>query len=277
MFILNADQVKYCLLNNPTLDSTRRVLGVQFQKQLYIKGKTYALQDKPAAIRAARETLLAGHEVAPLLVENKSKLTLWYHDPAFRKITSPLDVDLPQLANVMQKEDGVQIQDRTCNLSQYPQCFVGREAVTWLKRYLKVSRANAIQIGQNLLDQNLICHVLNAHDFKDDYLFYQFCNQIATPVRAPSTLDLEELLAVMRSPEGVEVRDRRYRLTTYPQCFVGSEAVDWFVAHLNVSREEAIDIGQRLLERQWLCHVLNEHSFKDEYLFYRFCSESGAS
>jgi hypothetical protein len=25
----------------------------------------------------------------------------------------------------------------------------------------------------------------------------------------------------------VEIRDRRWRLRTYKQCFVGSEAVDW--------------------------------------------------
>jgi hypothetical protein len=30
--------------------------------------------------------------------------------------------------------------------------------------------------------------------------------------------------------KGVEIKDRKYRLSTYKQCFVGSEAVDFLVA-----------------------------------------------
>ncbi|NEO88280.1 MAG: hypothetical protein F6J87_29085 [Spirulina sp. SIO3F2] len=86
-----------------------------------------------------------------------------------------------------------------------------------------------------------------------------------------SDLNLRELVDAMRSPDGVDVQDRRHQLKTYPQCFVGSEAVDWLVAHLRISREEALEVGQQLIERQWITHVLRNHPFKDEYLFYCFC------
>ncbi len=34
--------------------------------------------------------------------------------------------------------------------------------------------------------------------------------------------------------------------------------------------EEAIAIGQNLLEHKLIQHVCNDHEFKNEFLFYRF-------
>ena len=75
----------------------------------------------------------------------------------------------------------------------------------------------------------------------------------------------------MCSDKGVSIQDRRYRLNIYPACFIGSEAVNWFVKHYNYTREEAIELGQILVERGIIHHVLDQHPFKDSYLFYRFC------
>jgi potassium efflux system protein len=41
----------------------------------------------------------------------------------------------------------------------------------------------------------------------------------------------------------------------------------------NYTREEAIELGQILLERGIIHHVLDQHHFKDSYLFYRFCDD----
>ena len=82
--------------------------------------------------------------------------------------------------------------------------------------------------------------------------------------------DLEKLVAEMRSANGLKIRDRNYHLNLYPVCFVGSEAVDWLVQKQNYKREEAIEIGQILLEKGIIHHVTDEHSFQDAYLFYRF-------
>ncbi len=85
--------------------------------------------------------------------------------------------------------------------------------------------------------------------------------------------DLKRLVKKMRSPGGINIQDRRYRLNIYPACFVGSEAVNWLVEHQNYTREEAIELGQILLERGIIHHVLDQHPFKDSYLFYRFCDD----
>jgi len=82
--------------------------------------------------------------------------------------------------------------------------------------------------------------------------------------------ELYRLVEQMRGPEGLSIRDRRFRLTQYPNCFVGSEAVAWIVRTQKATRTEAVRLGQLLIERGIIHHVTDEHSFKDENLFYRF-------
>ena len=72
----------------------------------------------------------------------------------------------------------------------------------------------------------------------------------------------------------VDIQDRRYRFKTYRQCFVGREAVDAMIrAELVNSRQEAVELA-RTFERdlQLFVHVCEDHTFKDDYLFYRFRS-----
>ncbi|MEB3360204.1 MAG: mechanosensitive ion channel domain-containing protein [Synechococcales bacterium] len=88
-----------------------------------------------------------------------------------------------------------------------------------------------------------------------------------------SERDVQTLMEEMRGPQGVEIRDRRYGLRLFPRCFIGSEAVSWLVQTQNTTREEAVRIGQQLIERCVIHHVTDEHSFKDEYLFYRFYAD----
>eukprot|EP01100_Stratorugosa_tubuloviscum_P006234 TRINITY_DN2699_c2_g1_i1.p1 TRINITY_DN2699_c2_g1~~TRINITY_DN2699_c2_g1_i1.p1 ORF type:complete len:321 (+),score=130.33 TRINITY_DN2699_c2_g1_i1:197-1159(+) len=71
---------------------------------------------------------------------------------------------------------------------------------------------------------------------------------------------------------GVKVLDRKWRLTTYPSCFIGNEAVDWICKELNVTdRNQAVVFGQELLEAGFFKHVVEEQKpFLDDYFFYRF-------
>lgn len=69
---------------------------------------------------------------------------------------------------------------------------------------------------------------------------------------------------------GVPVADRRYRLKLYPRTFVGSEAVLWMVKNLRLSQMAAIVLGQEMINAGVFHHVCHAHTFKDEYLFYRW-------
>jgi hypothetical protein len=87
---------------------------------------------------------------------------------------------------------------------------------------------------------------------------------------------LAVLGARLRGAGGLAIADRRHRLTTYPRCFVGRQAVDWLVAHEVQTREEAVAVGQRLVAGGVIHHVLDEHPFRDDDLFYRFTCDDPA-
>ncbi|MBL1210633.1 hypothetical protein [Geminocystis sp. GBBB08] len=74
----------------------------------------------------------------------------------------------------------------------------------------------------------------------------------------------------LRGNKGLEIKDRKYRLTTYPLCFIGSEAVKWMEKNYIISKSEAITLGQELMDLKIIHHVTDDHNFKNDYLFYRF-------
>ena len=95
--------------------------------------------------------------------------------------------------------------------------------------------------------------------------------------RAWSTDKLRTVIDHMRGADGIAVADRRHLLTVYRRCFVGREAVDWMTHALGLTRVEAVELGQLLVERGDVRHVLDEHGFKDANLFYRFRSDESAT
>ena len=93
------------------------------------------------------------------------------------------------------------------------------------------------------------------------------------PEAQPSLVDkinLKKLVAKMRDIGGISISDRRHKLKIYPRCFIGEQAVAWFVETLDLEYAQAIALGQRLIDEKIVHHVTDEHQFKDEYLFYRF-------
>ncbi|MBC6417985.1 MAG: hypothetical protein GDA44_03920 [Prochloron sp. SP5CPC1] len=74
----------------------------------------------------------------------------------------------------MRDKGGVTVKDRLYFLKKYPRCFVGQEAVEWLKNCLHISTAEALGIGQRLVNEKWIHHVCDEHYFEDGYLFDRF-------------------------------------------------------------------------------------------------------
>ena len=85
--------------------------------------------------------------------------------------------------------------------------------------------------------------------------------------------ELNRLAFQMRGEGGVEIKNRLYKLRFYSQCFVGSEAVHWLMDTLAITQDEAMRIGKRLLYRGIIHHVLDEQTFENDYLFYRFYAD----
>jgi hypothetical protein len=68
---------------------------------------------------------------------------------------------------------------------------------------------------------------------------------------------------------------RTYRLFKYKACFIASEAIDWLVESGRAgSREHAVQLGRLLQASGYIHHVVDDHDFKDSFLFFRFfCGE----
>jgi hypothetical protein len=74
---------------------------------------------------------------------------------------------------------------------------------------------------------------------------------------------------VSRLAESLDITDRRWRLHDYSRCLVGSQAVEHLMHSLRRPREEVLALGQALGELGLLVHVMQEHPFLDQDLFYR--------
>jgi Domain found in Dishevelled, Egl-10, and Pleckstrin (DEP) len=86
--------------------------------------------------------------------------------------------------------------------------------------------------------------------------------------------NLAQLVEEMRSTKGVKIENRSqsFRLP-YLRCFVGREAVDWISTKLSISRPDAVRLGQRLINDNWVKNLSNQHPFEDSDLFYQFCMD----
>jgi hypothetical protein len=75
----------------------------------------------------------------------------------------------------------------------YPKCFVGSEAVAQLvKEGLAMDEEDAVRIGNMMLSAGVFHHVLDAHPFKNEELFYRFISD-------------EDHGSVARKPDGSDV------------------------------------------------------------------------
>ena len=91
-----------------------------------------------------------------------------------KKLVYLFDERIIGLVNDMRGEDGIEIKDRKYNFLNYPKCFVGSEAVRWMQKQYLLSPSAAVSLGQELINLQIIHHVADDHDFKNDYLFYSF-------------------------------------------------------------------------------------------------------
>jgi hypothetical protein len=79
--------------------------------------------------------------------------------------------------------------------------------------------------------------------------------------------------------KGVDVGTHIFHFKRYKRCFIGSEAVDYMVnSNMATNRKDAVLLGQRLSEELNLFHhVKREHKFSDDFKFYRYPEDDGAS
>eukprot|EP00002_Diphylleia_rotans_P006755 TRINITY_DN1613_c0_g1_i2.p1 TRINITY_DN1613_c0_g1~~TRINITY_DN1613_c0_g1_i2.p1 ORF type:complete len:671 (-),score=134.95 TRINITY_DN1613_c0_g1_i2:2168-4180(-) len=89
---------------------------------------------------------------------------------------------------------------------------------------------------------------------------------MTTPFVPPEYRELVDRLV-----RGLDIQDRKYHFRTYKKCFIGSEAARWMVVEgVAPSLEDAVVLGNILLNAGVFFHVTRDHPFKNEELYYRF-------
>ncbi|KAI0075621.1 hypothetical protein K474DRAFT_1664070 [Panus rudis PR-1116 ss-1] len=83
-------------------------------------------------------------------------------------------------------------------------------------------------------------------------------------------MTLADIAKAMREEEGVPIKDHRWHGITYSNSFVGAEMVSWMVREFRdiSSREQAVEMGEKLREQGLFEHCRKAHGFLDGYYFY---------
>ena len=196
MLFLDHTQVKYCKIQN----QDKTISGIIYNDNLFIRDKVFPKEEMEAAIKECREEYLDHVErsqIPTLLVKDKKSVGIWMQNNQYKSKIISYDEDsadtsdiqaatpaknhsnsnrisLRQLTVQMRSENGVEIKTRRQKLKLYHRCFLGNEAVTWLSEKTKLSRPDAIKLGQKMIEKGFFHHVMDEHKFKDEELFYRF-------------------------------------------------------------------------------------------------------
>jgi sensor c-di-GMP phosphodiesterase-like protein len=262
-------------VNRPVLDSIIQLAdrlslpmiaeGIETQAQwdyLAERGVQYAqgyLIGRPMPIAAFLEWLSFQDHATPTSVEVVD-------ESSTAEMPIP-DVAAQHLWNAMRTPGGLDIRDRMFRLRTYSQCFVGREAVDWLVQQHRVSRADAVRMGQHLSALGLLSHVLDEHDFEDAELFYRLASpRGASLVAGPAAAGLRSSL---RGSRGVPLREHTRGLMRHRDCATGRSIVNWIASTRQVSRETATRWALQLMREGALRHVYDDTPFRDDRTLYR--------
>ena len=104
-------------------------------------------------------------------------------DSLFVKETLTRSVKLNQLAIEMQSEKGIRLVDRRWHWKTHKNCFVGQEFAAWMMHtFADIDTVEeAVDFGNELMEQGLFHHVENRHLFLDGHYFYQLNSQYVFP------------------------------------------------------------------------------------------------
>ncbi|KAL9120248.1 MAG: hypothetical protein Q9187_003197 [Circinaria calcarea] len=90
-----------------------------------------------------------------------------------------------------------------------------------------------------------------------------------------TNLNLASLAQAIQSDRGVKLMDRRWHWRLHYNCFIGIEFTTWLLNNFKDvdSREEAVELGNELMESGLFQHVEQRHNFRDGNFFYQIASE----
>ncbi|KAJ4923067.1 hypothetical protein JOQ06_027803, partial [Pogonophryne albipinna] len=198
------------------------------------------------------------------------------------------------------------IKDRKRKLTTFPKCFLGRsplcehwgflmmlccvccndvcvcvrsEFVSWLMDMGETGNPEeGVHLGQALLENGIIHHVTDKHQFKPEPVLYRFRYDDGTYHPRSDMHDViskgVRLFCRLHSLFTPVIRDKDYHLRTYKSVVMANKLIDWLIAQGDCrSREEALILGVELCDNGFMHHVLEKSEFKDEPLLFRFFAD----
>lgn len=181
-----------------------------------------------------------------------------------------------KLYHMMMTKSRHLIKDRRRKLTIVPKCFLGNEFVAWLLESGEISKPEeGINLGQALLENGLIHHVSDKHQFKNEQVLYRFRYDDGTYKARSEMEDIVSkgvrLYCRLHSMFIPVIKDRDHHLKTFKSVLPASKLVDWLVSQGDCStREDAVTLGVGLCNNGFMHHVLEKSEFKDESQFFRF-------
>ncbi|ESP05565.1 hypothetical protein LOTGIDRAFT_152422 [Lottia gigantea] len=178
-----------------------------------------------------------------------------------------------QLRFVMNTQD--LIHDRKYRFRTYRICFMGTQTVDWLIKTGHIHSREAAVIAMNILqDNHIFHHVCDDHQFKDEKLFYRFRRDDGSYTEDKDTEAFYTGHFIFNKIKNCReiMRDHTDAGHVYRDTFTGSCLIDWMIKNEVVfSRNEAVQKGRELLEREIIKHVTDDYHFRDGNYKYQFC------
>lgn len=84
-----------------------------------------------------------------------------------------------------------------------------------------------------------------------------------------------DLATTIQSEKGVRMLDRRWHWRLHYNCFIGFELTSWLLQNFRDvdTRDEAVDLGNELMNSGMFKHVEQRHNFRDGNYFYQIADE----
>jgi glutaredoxin len=144
----------------------RHVGGASELEEMHVSGTLRAALDELSAMPPPSEPMLNRPDYPPHATET------------LKETAEPLlcvgeeCIPYSDLVESLRKE--LPIASHTYRLRTYKNCFLGTELVDHImSKYAIPTRAEAVQIGQSLIDSRVLDHVVREHTLKDEGLFYR--------------------------------------------------------------------------------------------------------
>uniref|UniRef100_A0A669DVW5 Phosphatidylinositol-3,4,5-trisphosphate dependent Rac exchange factor 1 n=1 Tax=Oreochromis niloticus TaxID=8128 RepID=A0A669DVW5_ORENI len=163
-----------------------------------------------------------------------------------------------KLYHMMMTKSRHLIKDRRRKLSIVPKCFMGNEFVSWLIESGEISKPEeGVNLGQALLENGIIHHVSDKHQFKNEQVMYRFRYDDGT-YKARS--EMEDIMSKVRRVQLLDL-------------FIGVQQRAAYEQGDCSTREDAVTLGVGLCNSGFMHHVLEKSEFKDESQFFRFYAD----